>query len=262
MADIDVVRSILRANRAWSLYALGDLDPRRAAYCEWFVRGHSVALLYREFEAPILFAAGQPDVLADLPDVDTCLLQLPEAFLDPLQQRLDVEWTSPVLRMAIEPARFAPAPERAAVEPLDASREPELRELYADGRTTGEEPDFFMASQLHDATFFGVREAGRLVAAGGTHLYSASEGIGAIGNVYTRRSHRGRGLAAMVVSAIVDTLIARGTETIGLNVRAANVGAIRLYERLGFAVQTPFLEGRAVKREGSRLQASGSRPDG
>ena len=59
------------------------------------------------------------------------------------------------------------------VEPLGPAHETELRELFADGRDTGDEPDFFIASQLEDETFFGVRDAGRLVAAGGTHLYSA-----------------------------------------------------------------------------------------
>ncbi|HTM34325.1 MAG TPA: GNAT family N-acetyltransferase, partial [Vicinamibacterales bacterium] len=153
----------------------------------------------------------------------------------------------PVLRMTLDLARFASCP-GSSVHPLGATDEHELRELYEDGRESGEEPDFFIATQLGDDTFCGVRDEGRLVAAGGTHLYSASESVGAIGNVYTRRSHRGRGHGAVVVSAVVEQLIERGTETIGLNVRAANTGAIRLYERLGFRVHTGFFEGRAVRR--------------
>ncbi len=126
--------------------------------------------------------------------------------------------------------------------------------MYEDGRESGEEPDFFIATQLGDDTFCGVRDEGRLVAAGGTHLYSASESVAAIGNVYTRRSHRGRGHGEVVVSAVVQRLIERGTETIGLNVRAANAGAIRLYERLGFRVHTGFFEGRAVRRTRGRFR--------
>jgi GNAT superfamily N-acetyltransferase len=247
MADVGVVRSLLREDRPWSIYALGDLDPRRAQHCDWYVRGRSVALLYREFGTPILFAAGEPDVIADLPDLDACLLQVPERFLGAIQHRLELEWTCPVLRMTLDLARFASCP-GSSVHPLGATDEHELRELYEDGRESGEEPDFFIATQLGDDTFCGVRDEGRLVAAGGTHLYSASESVGAIGNVYTRRSHRGRGHGAVVVSAVVQQLIERGTETIGLNVRAANTGAIRLYERLGFRVHTGFFEGRAVRR--------------
>ena len=68
-----------------------------------------------------------------------------------------------------------------------------------------------MRSQLGDGTFFGVRREGRLVAAGGTHLYSAAESVGAVGNVYTHRAYRGQGHASAVTSAIVRRLIERDT---------------------------------------------------
>ena len=187
-------------------------------------------------------------MLADLPEVDACLLHVPDGFLPAVAQRFALEWTSPMLRMALVPARFTRAAGDTAVEPLGEAHERALRDLYADGRESGEEPDFFMPGQLADGTFFGIREGGCLVAAGGTHLYSAPERVGAVGNVYTRRSHRGRGYASAVVAAIVERLIARGTDTIGLNVRAANAGAVRVYERLGFVTHTRFWEGRAIRR--------------
>ena len=171
-----------------------------------------------------------------------------------MAERFELDWTCLVLRMALDPARFSRGQVRAVVEPLDPTHEQPLRALYEDGRESREEPDFFMASQLGDGTFFGIRDEGRLVAAGGTHLYSASESVGAIGNVYTRRSDRGRGYAAAIVAAIVERLLELDTATIGLNVRAANAGAIRLYERLGFTVHRQFFEGRAV-----RPRAGGSR---
>ena len=248
MADVARIRTLLHEDRPWSLYALGDLDARRSKYCDWYVRGRSVALVYREFDTPILFAAGATDVLADVPAMDACLLHVPETFLAALEERFELESVTPVLRMSLDPMRFRKPADGAAVESLGPAHEGELRELYEDGRQRGEEPDFFMPVQLGDGTFFGVREQGRLVAAGGTHLYSATESIGAVGNVYTRRSHRGRGLAAAVVSAIVERLIARRTATIGLNVRVTNSAAIRLYERLGFEFHARFLEGRAIKR--------------
>ena len=247
-SNLATVRDILRRDPLWCVYALGDLDPRRRQHCRWFTRASSVALLYHEFETPILFGAGEPDVLAAVPDVEACLLQIPESFLPDVERRWALDWSCPMYRMALGPARFTPPAGRVGVEPLGAAHEGELRELYDDGRATGEDPDFFMASQLGDDTFFGVRQDGRLVAAGGTHLYSAAESVGAIGNVYTRRSHRGRGLAVAVVAAIVERLIARRTETIGLNVKTRNAAAIRLYERLGFGVHARFWEGRAVRR--------------
>ncbi len=78
----------------------------------------------------------------------------------------------------------------------------------------------------------------------GTHLVSRDEGAAAIGNVYTRRDRRGRGLSKRVTSAVLDAL--EGIGTIGLNVRADNPAAIRVYESLGFARHCPFIEALAT----------------
>ena len=57
-----------------------------------------------------------------------------------------------------------------------------------------------------------------LVAVAGTHLLAPEEGAAAIGNIYTRRDRRGRGLGRAVTSAVLADLA--GIETVGLNVRA------------------------------------------
>ena len=246
--DVTAIRTLLHRDRSWAVYALGDLDPRRQHFCEWFTKGDSVALLYREFDAPILWAAGDPDVLDLLPAIGACYLQIPETFLAPAERCFTVEWSRLMHRMSLDAAHFVPHPGADAAEPLDLSHEKEIRELYADGLATHEEPDFFFDSQLGDDTFFGVRCDGRLVAAGGTHLFSAEEGVGAIGNVYTHRAYRAQGHASAVTSAIVRRLIERDTRTIALNVKSENQVAIRVYERLGFRFHARFWEGRATGR--------------
>ena len=246
--DPATVRRLLHRDPYWAVYALGDLDPRRAQHCDWYAAGDSVALLYREFGTPILFAAGEPAVLEAIPDIEACHLQIPDAFLSALERRFTVDWSRRVHRMSLRPGDFIPSEGAALVEPLDDSQEDEIRALFADGRASEEEPDFFMRSQLGDGTFFGVRRDGRLVAAGGTHLYSERESVGAVGNVYTHRSYRGRGYASAVTAAIVQRLIERRTETIALNVRSGNRAAIRVYERLGFRLHAHFWEGRATHR--------------
>jgi ribosomal protein S18 acetylase RimI-like enzyme len=239
------VRALLHKDPYWAVYALGDLDARRANHCDWFTHGDSVALLYREFGSPILWAAGDPAVLDAVPDVEDCHLQIPESFLPAVARRFAVEWSRLVDRMSLAPGALTPHHGHIDAERLDDRHEAEIRALYEDGRESGEEPDFFMRSQLQDGTFYGIRTGGLLVAAGGTHLYSRDESAGAIGNVYTHRAHRGRGLASAVTSAVARELIERGTRIIALNVRSENHGAIRVYERLGFQLHTRFFEGRA-----------------
>jgi ribosomal protein S18 acetylase RimI-like enzyme len=243
--DPSTIRALLQRDPCWSVYALGDLDPRRVHHCAWFTSGDSVALLYREFDTPILWAAGQPGVIDALPDLDACLLQIPESFLPAVATRFTVERSRLMHRMSLAPAAFTPHVGGLQAELLDERNEDEIRELNEDGRATGEDPDFFMRSQLQDGTFYGVRHHGRLVAAGGTHLYSGEESVGAIGNIYTHRAHRGRGCASAVTSAIARELIERGTRIIALNVKSENNTAIRLYERLGFRFHARFFEGKA-----------------
>lgn len=89
-----------------------------------------------------------------------------------------------------------------------------------------------------DGVYFGVYEQDALVAAAGTHLVSRREGVAAIGNVYTRRDRRGRGLGRRVMSALLGDLT--GIDTIGLNVRVDNQAALRVYESLGFVRHCQF----------------------
>jgi ribosomal-protein-alanine N-acetyltransferase len=239
--DLSTVRKLLERDRFWTAYAIGDLDPRRAAHCDWYVSGDSLALLYREFETPILFASGDPEILQTIDYTGPCYLQIPRHF-----ELRQVEWSRAMHRMGLDPAEFR-RPTGSFATPLGVADEPEIRELFADGRDSGEEPDFFMTSQLGDGTFFGVRdESGRLVAAGGTHLYSDPESVATIGNIYTHRAYRGRGHAKTVTAAIVETVLERGIRTVVLNVKSQNTTAIRIYEQLGFRFHCVYWEGFAT----------------
>jgi ribosomal protein S18 acetylase RimI-like enzyme len=83
------------------------------------------------------------------------------------------------------------------------------------------------------------------LAAAGTHLVSRDEGAAALGNIYTRRDRRGRGLGRIVTSAVMRELAS--VETVGLNVRADNGAALSLYESLGFGRHCRFYEAVAVR---------------
>jgi ribosomal protein S18 acetylase RimI-like enzyme len=140
-----------------------------------------------------------------------------------------------------------PPPPGAATSRLTASDVPALQALYADGESSGESPDFFFPSMVSDGVFHGIYEGPALVAAAGTHVLAREEGAAAIGNVYTRRDRRGRGLGRLVTSAVLGELA--GVETIGLNVRVDNAAALHLYESLGFARHCEFYEALAAPRD-------------
>ena len=121
------------------------------------------------------------------------------------------------------------APYAYRLDPLQVADELELAALY---RT---EPGaaFFSPAMLGDRTFVGVRAQGELVAAAGTHVCSEQAGVAAIGAVYTRPDHRGRGLGRVVTAGVIERLAGR-VATIGLNVAEDNQPARRIYDALGF----------------------------
>lgn len=246
IASASQARALLNLDRHWCIYALGDLDARREADSHWFCHHESVALLYREFDTPILFSSGATNALIEaMQQTERCFVQIPLDHLDTVATRFQLQWTRRMHRLRLDPADFKPV-DHNSVSLLTAADEADIRKLYADGEQANESPDFFFASQLDDATFHGIRLVdGTLVAAGGTHLYSTQESIGAMGNVYTHREHRGRGYAAAITSAIAQSLLDRNIQTIALNVKQGNDTALRIYERVGFRHYRDYWEGLA-----------------
>jgi predicted GNAT family acetyltransferase len=92
-------------------------------------------------------------------------------------------------------------------------------------------PGPFLKRTRELGTYLGIREAGRLVAMAGERLkpYGYTE----ISAVCTHPDYRGRGYASSLVSFLIQR-ITRRKETPFLHVRAENVDAIRVYEKLGF----------------------------
>jgi ribosomal protein S18 acetylase RimI-like enzyme len=149
-------------------------------------------------------------------------------------------------RMTVNAASFCPAAADAHVAALDVPHAAAVAALFADAREGGEEPPFYKSAMLAEGSFRGIWEGGDLVAVAGAHLFSPALGVCTIGNVYTRRDCRRRGLAARATSAVVRHALAASIPTIVLNVSQANDAARRVYERLGFRVHCAFVEGEAA----------------
>jgi ribosomal protein S18 acetylase RimI-like enzyme len=169
-------------------------------------------------------------------------LQVQRAALDEVAHHAAVSSSRLMWRMTWIGDRLAARQPRTSR--LGVRDVPALQALYADGQSSGESPDFFFPSMVADGVFHGIYEGTALVAAAGTHLLARGEGIAALGNVYTRRDRRGRGLGRLATSAVLGELA--GVETIGLNVRADNDAAQHLYESLGFTRHCQFYEALAL----------------
>lgn len=253
VTDRGVIRSILESDRIWSVYALGDLGPGLFEKCTWFrSMGESPALLllYRAFATPVLFTLGDPasvrPLLDEIAGEREMYLHIRPDILPLLRERHEVRHEKTMWRMVLPPGRFRPAT-RSEVKRLGPADVPALRRLFGDGEPVGQAPDFFAPSMAADGVFFGVCEGTELIAAAGTHLVVPAEGVASIGNVYTRRDRRGRGLAACLTSAVAEELVGMGIRTVALNVHEHNAAAIRVYERLGFEPYCQFKEGEVTR---------------
>jgi ribosomal protein S18 acetylase RimI-like enzyme len=240
-------------DRPWSVYALGDLTLSRFGHCTWICStagSPALVLLYRAFTPPVLFTLGAPAtlrvLLGEIRDPPKMHLHVRPETLPLLEGDYRILHKMEMWRMILEGAALKRGPEAECrrLSPIDL---PALQRLYADGKSTGESPDFFAPEMLQEAVYFGAFDGVELIAAAGTHLVAEEQGVAAVGNVYTRRDKRGRGLATRLVAAVAGVLRSKGIQTVALNVAQDNKTAIRAYERVGFVRYCDFVEGLAVR---------------
>jgi ribosomal protein S18 acetylase RimI-like enzyme len=254
LTDPTQIHNFLSRDRLWSAYALADIvEPELAAQCEWYAAEqdeqiHTLALVYRGFNPPVLLVMGEPEGLALLFGYTLRLplvyLNAQAAHLPVVQSRYRSRKLDPMWRMVVQGASFRPDKRAYLATRLTPRYSQELARLYELGREAGEEMVAFSPSQLHAGVFYGmVLEDGRLVAAAGTHVLSPFESLAAVGNVFTDPAHRRRGYASICTSAVTAHLLQQGIRDIVLNVNQANSGAVRIYERLGYASYCSFFEG-------------------
>jgi len=126
--------------------------------------------------------------------------------------------------------RLAPKPGiDATIQTLTATDVPQMLALV---ELT--QPGPFRPRTIELGDYFGVFEQGALIAMAGERLQTPE--FTEISAVCTHPSARGRGLAAALSHRVATGILARGQTPI-LHVARTNVGAQRVYERLGFAVR-------------------------
>lgn len=133
-------------------------------------------------------------------------------------------------QMVGDVAALASAVRDPSVEELTVADVPSLRALVEQTR-----PGPFWDRTIEMGRYVGVRDhSGRPIAMAGERL--RMPGWTEVSAVCTAPDARGRGLAELLVRDVAARVIERGDRPL-LHVAASNTGAIRLYERLGFAVR-------------------------
>ena len=114
--------------------------------------------------------------------------------------------------------------------------EADAAEMQALAALTQPGPFFRHTNRL--GTFIGVRQDGALVAMAGERLRPT--GYTEVSGVCTHPDHRGKGYAGALMRQVAHNIVARG-DTPFLTSYTDNVGAIALYEALGFRIRRELM---------------------
>jgi len=236
------IRCMLERDRAWSAYALADLDQGMIEDTSWLLGEQAVIMTYSGIQPPVLFTFGDPHEIAGLADSLPHIryqISMMQPHLEALQPALQLEHLVPMERMLLDPSRF-PAPDRDSVQPLSRQHLKDIYTLFSDHT---DQPDAFVPQQLDQGTFFGIYQDGKLVSFGGTHVLSPTAGVAAVGSIFTHPEHRGKGFASQTTWAVVHKLRQMEIRTVVLNVSPTNESAVRCYRGLGFDAVYSYYEG-------------------
>ncbi len=247
--DKEKIYDLLRQDRLYGAYAIGDLEPALFKWCEWHASSRngrltSLCLSFRRMTPHRVFLMGSGQ---DLEPILEGALKTSRAYFSCRLRHLVVirrfytlQRVQLMLRMVLKPERFTPVEGVVSrMGPGDAGLLHDLYRWYGDVA--------FAPYQLEQGVFYGVERGGKIVASAGTHLVSRTYGLGIVGNVFTHPDYRGRGYATACTSAVVEELLSQSLEVV-LNVEHGNQAASSIYTRLGFDVYCPFVESMGVRR--------------
>ncbi len=268
--DKDEIAAFLNRDRLYAGYALCDLEEEYFRACQWYLasdaqgEARGLAMEFGRLNPVVLFLMGEPEaVRAPLEqELTPGFIQLTarQEHLSALAQRYRLRHVREMLRMTVSKADFRLAREQERAERLTLSDLPELNRIYRMAAASA-----FAAYQLDSGIFYGIKVNRRLVSTAGTHVFSPSQRIVAVGNVFTHPDFRGRGFAQAVTGAVTaEALRLFGPDQPGqpealaiLNVRADNAPAINAYKKIGYTAACRFVEASGTRRWLSRLWLKG-----
>ncbi|MBV7332885.1 GNAT family N-acetyltransferase [Chloroflexi bacterium TSY] len=249
------LRDILNRDPIWAAYGLADLQPEFDSYCSWYQTqtdaGNGVVLIFAGLEPPALLTIGPAAAIEQTLNLvnhpEQVYVSVQNEHFSLIEQIYDLGNNArPMLRMGLQNPEKIDAVSQGDVMSmtirLTRDDEERIDQLLSHGGAFT--PDGYDPYQLDNGTFFAINHPdGELVAMGGTHIVDWQQGIGAVGNMYTHPNVRGKGFGTAILQRVVKALLERNVTNIVLNVDQRNLGAQRIYKRLGFEVHCPFMEG-------------------
>jgi ribosomal protein S18 acetylase RimI-like enzyme len=247
--DRGLLRAFLEQDRLRAAYAICDLEPREFQKSKWGIatqdgRTTAVVLEYGGITPQPLFVMGDGDAIAailrELIRPRLVYLAADRDLLAHVERVYKVDAGPEMMRMWVNRQMFQPVHGPAMrLSPVDIV---DLNRLYGLGFA-----GWLPGEAVANGVYYGVRVAGKLVAAAGTHVISPEGRLAAVGNVLTHTQHRGRGFAKITTSAVTQELLGMCDEVV-LNVRADNPPAIAAYRALGYREHNRFEERLAHRR--------------
>ncbi len=246
----------LRSHPALYLYHLGDLDDFYWPQTSWFgwvenQNLEAVLLVYKAFRPHIALTLAAPEhemamrklLAAAVPRLpDPVYFHISPGLTASVEQAFAVVSHGLHLRMRLaNPLSVLHNPSAVPLSPADL---PAIQQLLAQANPE----NAFDPALLPTGHFFGIWEDGYLASMAGIHVHSPEYRVAALGSVATLPAHRGKGLARQTTAAVIHSLLP-STDEIGLNVRADNTPAVRLYQSLGFSKEASYYEWMAWQNQ-------------
>lgn len=250
LQDKEEILRCLERDRAYTVAAVGYLEPGFFAHSRWFVTEGDDFGLCVFAGGPgggLVLTMGSPRAVAAVLDADLGPLQTyvvckPE-HLPVVKQRYALWERQDLVRMVVTPETFRPV-EGTAVVRLRPEQVEALNKLYR-----SESGASFAPYHLSQGVYYGIWQDGLLVSVAGTQLVSWTYGIAIVANVLTHPRYRGRGYATVVTSAVTAALLERCHQVV-LNVDPANTPAVRAYTRIGYQDAGRVAESWGLRKRG------------
>jgi ribosomal protein S18 acetylase RimI-like enzyme len=249
LADPEAIRPILERQPAYAAYALAHLEPRLFPRSYWWhaagLDGEALVMHARTGLGPSLVALGEPQALEAIlrlhpgPFYTFATFQVEHAAV--ARRHFSISRRGVSLRLSVS---------RDTFRPVDgASRRLRGRDLAeVDDLQRSEGFGFHSAAALDDGVYYGVYDAGRLVAMAGTHVVAPQMGVAIVGNVVTHPRYRRLGYGTIATSAVTAALL-ETCPFVLLTVEEGNEPALRVYRRLGYRQECRLIESGARRKD-------------